>query len=130
MSDQVQMGIDTLNTVLPYVKDGRMRALAIASRSRNPALPDVPTLGETLNQTGFEISAWQGIVVPAGTPKEIVARLNTEINKAVQDPVVRSQLATTGSEPLGGTGDQYAAYMLAERDRWAKIVKQTGATIE
>ncbi len=124
---QTQMMIDTINTVLPYVKDNRLRALAIAIPRRSGALPDVPTLEEAAKLPGFEMSAWQGIVVPAATPKEIVVRLNTEINKAVQNPDLRQRLSAQGAEPLGGTSEHYAAYIRSELGRWTKVVKDSGA---
>ena len=124
---QTQMMIDTINTVLPYVKDNRLRALAIAIPRRSSALPDVPTLEEAAKLPGFEMSAWQGIVVPAATPKDIVAKLNSEVNKAVQNPDLRQRLATQGAEPLGGTSEHYAAYIRSELGRWTKVVKDSGA---
>lgn len=124
---QTQMMIDTINTILPYVKDNRLRALAIAIPRRSGALPDVPTLEEAAKLPGFEMSAWQGIVVPAATPKEIVARLNAEINKAVQNADLRQRLAIQGAEPLGGTSEDYAAYIRSELGRWTKVVKDSGA---
>ena len=124
---QTQMMIDTINTVLPYVKDNRLRALAIAIPRRSAALPEVPTLEEAAGLPGFEMSAWQGIVVPAATPKEIVAKLNAEINKAAQNPDLRQRLATQGAEPLGGTSEEYAAYIRAELTRWSSVVKDSGA---
>jgi tripartite-type tricarboxylate transporter receptor subunit TctC len=127
---QTQMMIDTINTVLPYVKDGRLRALAIAITRRSSLLPDVPTLEEAAGLPGFEMSAWQGIVVPVATPKEIVARLNAEINKAVQNADLRQRLATQGAEPLGGTSEHYAAYLRSELGRWTKVVKDSGARID
>ena len=124
---QTQMMIDTINTVLPYARDNRLRALAIAVTRRSPQLPDVPTLEEAANLPGFEMSAWQGIVVPAATPREIVARLNAEVNKAAQNPDLRARLAAQGSEPLGGTAEGYAAYIRAELLRWTKVVRDAGA---
>ena len=124
---QTQMMIDTINTILPYARDGRLRALGIAIPRRSATLPEVPTLEEAANLPGFEMSAWQGIVVPAATPREIVARLNAEVNKAVQNADLRARLAATGSEPLGGTSEQYAAYIKSELARWAKVVKDAGA---
>src|SRR5258706_3015736 len=108
---QTQMMIDTISTVLPYARDNRLRPLAVAVQRRLAVLPEVPTLEEAANLPGFEMSAWQGIVVPAATSKDIVARLNTEINRAVQNPDLRQKLALGGSEPLGGTPEQYAAYI-------------------
>ena len=124
---QTQMMIDTISTVLPYARDNRLRPLAVAVQRRLSVLPDVPTLEEAANLPGFEMSAWQGIVVPAATPKEIVAKLNTEINRAVQNPDLRQKLALGGSEPLGGTPEQYAAYIRSELARWTKVVKDAGA---
>ena len=124
---QTRMMIDTINTILPYVKDNRLRALAIAIQRRSAALPDVPTLEEAANLPGFEMSAWQGIVVPSGTPKEIISKLNAEINKAVQNPDLRQRLATLGAEPLGGTSEHYAEYIRTELLRWTKVVKDSGA---
>jgi tripartite-type tricarboxylate transporter receptor subunit TctC len=120
------MAIETLNTVLPYVEDGRLRALAVASAQRDPRLSDVPTLHEALGEEGFEMSAWQGIVAPAGTPKEIVSRLNEEVNRIVNDPEVRRRLAVTGSEPLGGSSEDYAAFLQSELKRWAEVAKSAG----
>jgi tripartite-type tricarboxylate transporter receptor subunit TctC len=124
---QTQTMIDTINTVLPYVKDNRLRPLAIAIPRRSSALPDVPTLEEAAKLPGFEMSAWQGIVVPAATPRDIVVRLNAEINKAVQNADLRQRLATQGAEPLGGTSEDYAAYIRSELGRWTKVVKDSGA---
>lgn len=125
---QTQFMIDTMNTVLPYVRDGRLRALGVASAKRSTLLPDVPTLGETL--PGFEASAWQGVVVPAGTSAEIVARLNQEINKALQNPEVRAKLAAQGTDIHGGSAADYAEYIRREMPRWANAVKVSGAKAE
>jgi tripartite-type tricarboxylate transporter receptor subunit TctC len=124
---QTQMMIDTISTVLPYARDNRLRVLAVAMPRRLAVLPEVPTLEEAANLPGFEMSAWQGIVVPAATPKEIVARLNAEVNKAVQNPDLRQRLAVGGSEPLGGSSEQYAAYIRSELQRWSKVVRDSGA---
>jgi tripartite-type tricarboxylate transporter receptor subunit TctC len=124
---QTQMMIDTISTVLPYARDNRLRPLAIAVTRRSPQLPEVPTLEEAANLPGFEMSAWQGIVLPAATPREIVARLNLEVNKAVQNPDLRARLAAQGSEPLGGTSESYAAYIRSELLRWTKVVRDAGA---
>jgi tripartite-type tricarboxylate transporter receptor subunit TctC len=130
VAGQVQMMIDTINTVAPYAKENRLRALGIAVTRRSALLPDVPTLEQAANLPGFEMSAWQGIVVPAGTPPEIVARLNAEVNKALQSADLRARLAAGGSEPLGGTSEQYAAYIRSELGRWAKVVRDSGAKLD
>jgi tripartite-type tricarboxylate transporter receptor subunit TctC len=122
--------IDTINTVMPYVKDNRLGPLAIAITRRSSVLPDVPTLEEATGLAGFEMSAWQGIVVPAATPKEIVARLNAEVNKAAQNADLRSRLSAQGTEILGGSPEQYSAYIKSELTRWAKVIKDSGAKAE
>lgn len=126
-SGQTQMMIDTINTVLPYARDNRLRPLAIAVTRRSAQLPEVPTLEEAANLPGFEMSAWQGLVLPAATPREIVVRLNAEVNRALQSADLRQRLAAGGSESLGGTSEQYAAYIRAELQRWTKVVKDAGA---
>ena len=125
---QTQFMIDTMNTVLPYVRDGRLRPLGVASLKRSALLPDVPTLAETI--PGFEAAAWQGVVVPSQTPVDIVARLNTEVNKVLQHPEVRTKLALQGADILGGTAAEYAVYLRSEMPRWAKAVKDSGAKAE
>ena len=128
-SGQTQFMIDTINTVLPYVRDNRLRGLAVTSVKRSPLLPDLPTLAEA-GISGFEAAAWQGIVVPTGTPNEIVQKLNAEVNKALAHPDIRSRLAAQGADILGGTPAEYAAYMRSEMPRWAKAVKDSGAKAE
>ena len=127
---QTQMMVDTVSTVLPYARDNRLRPLAVAMPRRLAVLPDVPTLEEAANLPGFEMSAWQGILVPAATPKEMVAKLNAEVNKAVQNPDLRQKLAAGGSELLGGTPEQYAAYIRSELQRWTKVVRDAGAKVD
>ena len=127
-SGQTQFMTDTMNTVLPYVRDGRLRALGVASARRSPLLPDVPTLGESLS--GFEAAAWQGIVVPAGTPADIITRLNQETNKALQNAEVRAKLAAQGTDIHGGTAAEYGDYIRREMPRWANAVKVSGAKAE
>ena len=128
-SGQTQFMIDTINTVLPYVRDNRLRGLAVTSAKRSPLLPDLPTLAEA-GISGFEAAAWQGIVVPTGTPNEIVQKLNAEVNKALAHPDIRSRLAAQGADILGGTPAEYATYLRSEMPRWAKAVKDSGAKAE
>jgi tripartite-type tricarboxylate transporter receptor subunit TctC len=128
-SGQTQFMIDTINTVLPYVRDNRLRGLAVTSAKRSPLLPDLPTLAEA-GISGFEAAAWQGIVVPTGTANEIVQKLNAEVNKALMHPDIRSRLAAQGADILGGTPAEYAAYLRSEMPRWAKAVKDSGAKAE
>jgi len=124
-----QFMTDTVNSVMGFVKDKRMKMLAVTTAKRMSLFPDVPTLAES-GMPGFEVGAWQGIMAPAATPRAVVDRLNAEIVKALQSPDVRAKLAAQGAEPLGSTPDEYAAYVRKELERWARVVKATGVTIE
>ena len=126
VAGQTQFMTDTINTALPYIKDGRVRAIAVTSARRSSVLPDAPTFNES-GLPGFDAAAWQGVVVPAGTDAGIINRLNAEINTALQDPAVRARLAAQGADVLGSTAAEYAAHIRAEMPRWAKAVKESGA---
>ncbi|MFN0161465.1 MAG: Bug family tripartite tricarboxylate transporter substrate binding protein [Burkholderiales bacterium] len=126
---QTQFMTDTINTALPYIKDGRLRGIAVTSLRRSTVLPDLPTFSES-GLPGFDAAAWQGVVVPAGTTAEIVARLNGEINKALTDTGVRTRLAAQGADVFGGSAAEYASYIRSEMPRWAKAVKDSGAKAE
>jgi len=126
---QAQFMIDALVAPMPFVRDGRLRALAVGTMKRSSVLPDVPTLHETV-LPNFEMSAWQGVLAPAGTPATVIDRLNGELLKAIANPDVRAKLATQGAEPLGNTPAQYAAYLRSETARWTKVVRDAGARAE
>src|SRR5260221_14509282 len=121
---------DPISPVSSCARGTRLPALAIAITRRSALLPDVPPLEQAANLPGFEMSAWQGVVVPSGTSPEIVARLNAEVNKVLQGADLRARLAAGGSEPLGGTSEQYAAYIPSELGRWAKVVRDSGAKLD
>jgi len=113
----------------PQIRAGRIKALAVASARRISALPDVPTVAES-GVPGFEAWAWQGLVVPAGTPQEVMARLRAEYSKAVGDPAVRQKLIDAGVEPLTSTPEELAAYIKSETAKWAKVVKEANIKVE
>jgi tripartite-type tricarboxylate transporter receptor subunit TctC len=115
--------------ILPFVKEGKVRALAVTDTKRLNLLPNVPTMAES-GLPGVELSAWFGIVAPAGTPKAVVARLNQELIKAAQAPDVVKQLGETGINVTTGTPEQFAAFMAAETERLGKVVKASGASAE
>lgn len=129
VAGQTQFMIDTMNTVLPYARDNRLRGLAVTGSKRSALMPELPTLAES-GMPGFEAAAWQGIVVPTGTPADIIQKLNAEVNKALANPDVRSRLAAQGADILGGSPAEYAAYLRSEIPRWAKAVKDSGAKAE
>jgi tripartite-type tricarboxylate transporter receptor subunit TctC len=129
VAGQIQFMTDTINSVMPFVKEKRLKLLAVTTSQRMSLFPEVPTLGETV-MPGFEAGAWQGIMVPANTPKAVVQRLNAEITKALQSPEVKEKLAQQGAEPLGSSPEEYGAYVKKELARWAAVVKATGVTLE
>ena len=126
---QIQFMTDTVNSVMPFVRDKRLKLLAVTTPKRMSLFPDVPTLAES-GMPGFEVGAWQGMMVPANTPKPIIQRLNAEVVKALQSPDVRQKLALQGAEPLGSTPEAYGEYIQKELNRWENVVKQTGVTLE
>lgn len=129
VAGQIQFMTDTINSVMPFVKEKRLKLLAVTTSQRMSLFPEVPTLSETV-MSGFEAGAWQGIMVPANTPKAVVQRLNAEINKALQSAEVKEKLALQGAEPLGSSPEEYGAYVKKELARWAAVVKATGVTLE
>jgi tripartite-type tricarboxylate transporter receptor subunit TctC len=112
--------------VLPAVKAGRLKALAVSSLRRSPAVPELPTIAES-GLPGFEVSNWLGVLAPAGTPRDIIAKLHQEIVKGLQQPDTREKLVSQGFETMGGAPEQFAAYMKSETAKWAKVVKASGA---
>jgi tripartite-type tricarboxylate transporter receptor subunit TctC len=129
VAGEIQFNMEPLTVGLAYVKDRRIKALAVASLKRVTMLPDVPTMSESL-MPGFEVGTWQGILAPARTPPEIVNRLNAEVMKALAAPEVRDKLQAQGAEILGSTPEQYAAYLKAEIERWGKVIKSSGVQFD
>jgi tripartite-type tricarboxylate transporter receptor subunit TctC len=125
LAGQVKVMTPNVLTALPYIKSGRLRALAVTSAKRSEALPDVPTLAEA-GVPGYEAVQWYGVLAPAGTPREIVERLHVEIAKALRAGDVRERLAADGAEPVGSSPDEFAAFIRAEIAKWAKVAKAAG----
>jgi len=129
VSGQVTMTFDNITTAWPLAKAGKLRALAVTTAKRSPIAPDVPTLAEA-GLAGYEIGSWQGVFAPAGTPVDIVKRLNAEIVKIINMPDVREKLVNLGAEPVGDTPDEFAALVKSEGAKWAAVVKQSGARVD
>jgi tripartite-type tricarboxylate transporter receptor subunit TctC len=129
LGGQVQVMFSTMPPALPHVKDGKLRALAVTSLKRSPAAPDLPTLDESA-LPGFEASTWHGVVLPAGAPSEIIARLNREIVAILHLPEVVERLSSQGAEALGSTPEEFAAYIRSETAKWARVVRESGAKAE
>ena len=126
---QVEFTTNTLNDSLQYIRDNRVRPLAITSLERSELLPEVPTLAETL-MPGFEVGAWQGVVLPAGAPAEIVNRLNAEVRKALDSQEMTEQLKAQGAVKLGSDPAAYAAYIASETTRWGEVIKAAKVTLD
>jgi len=129
LGGQIQMLMTGLATVEGHLKGGKLRALAFTSAKRVPGAPDVPTLTES-GYPGLEVLSWYGILAPAGTPQEIVRKLNADINRILQSPEVRERLTALGTEPTGGTPEQFAETIKADTARWAKVVSDAGIRID
>jgi tripartite-type tricarboxylate transporter receptor subunit TctC len=120
---------DTVAAVAPQVKGDKVRALAVTTAKRSALFPDVPTMSEA-GVKGYETSTWGGLLAPAGTPKDVIAKLNAEANKALASPEVRERLAAAGIEPGGGTPQQFNELIQSEMGRWAKVAKAAGVQPE
>ena len=129
IAGQVQLMFDNLPPSLPQIKAGRLKALAVTSAKRAPALPDVPTMAEA-GLPGFEASSWFGILAPAGTPPAVVAKLNAEVAKWLASPEAQEKLLAQGANPAGGTPEDFAKHIAAETAKWAKVVKDSGAKVD
>ncbi len=125
----VQLYTSSVPTLISHIRNGRMRAIAVTSATRAADLPDVPTVAES-GYKGIEAATWFGVLGPAGMPKEVVAKLNAEINKALELPDFRKRLGEQGAEVLGGSPEKFASLIDQELDRWGKVVKESGAKAE
>jgi tripartite-type tricarboxylate transporter receptor subunit TctC len=129
VSGQVQMMYDTVASALPHIKAGKLRPLAVATAKRSLSLPDIPSIAEAA-LPGFEVTTWFGVLVPAKTPKEIVAKLNGEIVRILNMPDVRKRLTQAGAEPVGNSPEEMAAQIKTETETFAQVVKQAKITPE
>ena len=126
---EVSMLFNTVGSVQPSVKSGRLRALAVTTTSRSGALPDVPTMAEA-GLPGFEMQSWFGLLAPAGTPRPIISRLNAETIKALNTPEMKSAIATMGANLMSGSPEQFAEHIKSEIGRFGEIVKAAGIKVE
>lgn len=125
----MQLVISSAPAVVPYVNSVRLRALAIGSANRSPALPDIPTVAES-GVPGYEYTTWQGILAPAKTPPKIVATLNTAIVRTLADPQMSQRFRALGGDPASSTPAELAAYMQQEMARWTRVIRTTGIKAE
>ncbi len=128
LSGQVDFNFDNLATAAPNIRSGKLKALAVTTLARSGALPDVPPVADTLK--GFAIDTWWGLVAPAGTPREVLEKLNHAFVAALQAPETKTRFATLLAEPVGGTPEQFGAFMKSELAKYEKVVKATGAKVD
>ena len=129
IAGQVQLMMESSNSMTPHVKSGKVRGLAVSSPARSPAFPDLPTIAEA-GVPGYDATTWTGIVAPAGVPKAVVAKLNAEINAALATPALREKLLAIGSEPVIGTPAQFGEFIRKENAKWADVIKRSGAKVD
>ena len=129
ISGTVDLYMSSVPTLIGQIRNNKLRPLAVTSAKRVDDLPNVPTINES-GYKGFDAVTWFGLLAPAGTPKEVIARLNAEFNKALQNPELRKKLGDEGADAAGGTAEQFAALIRDEIPRWGKVVKESGAKID
>jgi tripartite-type tricarboxylate transporter receptor subunit TctC len=129
ISGQVQLMMESTNSITPFAKAGRVRGLAVSGPKRSEALPELPTIAEA-GVPGYEATTWTGIVAPVGMPRAIVMKLNAELNRVVASPTFRERVAAIGSEPMSGTPEQFAEFIRKEHAKWAEVVRRSGAKID
>jgi tripartite-type tricarboxylate transporter receptor subunit TctC len=125
----VELYMSAVPTLLGHIKQGKLRALAVTSAKRVDDLPNTPTINES-GYAGFDAVTWFGFLAPAGTPKEVISLLNAEFNKALHQPALRKKLDDEGATAAGGTAEQFAALIRLDGQRWAKVVKDSGARVD
>jgi tripartite-type tricarboxylate transporter receptor subunit TctC len=128
MGGTVHVLFDNLPSSIGHIKAGKLRALAVTSEGRESSLPGVPTVAETV--PGYEATAWFGIGMPKGTPRDVIDKVNAEINRALADPKMRERLAELGGKPIGGTPEDFGKVIAAETAKWGKVVTSSGAKVE
>ena len=128
MGGQVHVIFDNLPSSVGHIKSGKLRALGVTSQEREPSLPGVPTVGETV--PGYEATAWFGIGMPKGTPREFIDKVNAEVNRALADPKFQARMAELGGKPIAGTPEDFGRVIAAETAKWEKVVNASGAKVE
>lgn len=129
LSGRISMMIDTVSVHVENINAGKVRALGVTSANRSPSLPSVPTLADA-GLPGFDVSIWLGVLAPAGTPADVIARLNGEIGKVMSDPEMKAQLAKSGIDPMFSTPQEFAATIKRDTAKWGQVVKASGVSVD
>ncbi|MEG1770885.1 MAG: tripartite tricarboxylate transporter substrate binding protein [Comamonas sp.] len=129
LGGQVDFMFDSITSARPHIEAGKLRAIAITTKTRSPSLPDVPTVAEA-GVPGYEVSPWFATFMPAGTPAPIVEKLGKTLNEAMNDPEVKKRLSAIGAEPIGSTPQALAVHLKTETDRWTKLIKESNIKVD
>lgn len=129
MGGRVPVMLSSVPTALSQIKAGKLRPVAVSAVKRSPALPDVPTIGEQ-GYPGFDAGTWYGLLVPTGTPRDVIKKLNAAANEAIKLPDVREKILAEGGDVVGGTSEEFTAMVKADNAKWSKVVKDSGAKID
>ncbi|EHP39697.1 hypothetical protein OR16_29974 [Cupriavidus basilensis OR16] len=128
MGGQADLMFNSMVASAPYVRGGKLRVLAFTSRERNPEWPNVPTVAEAV--PGFSAGGWQGMLAPAGTPPEVIRKINADVVRILQQPEIRQRLAQLGAEPVGNTPEATQAFVREEKTRWADLIRESGLKLD
>ena len=129
IAGHVQVMWESLNSISPHARSGKVRPLAVSGARRSPGFPDLPTIAEA-GVPGYEAGTWTGVIAPAGLPRPILDRLNAAVNAAIRSPMFVERFAQIGDEPAGGTPEDFAALIGKDSAKWAEVVKRSGAKID
>jgi hypothetical protein len=130
LAGNMDVMFDNLPSSMPHIKSGKLKALAVTSSQRSAALPDVPTIEEAAKLKGFEASSWFGLLAPAGTPNDVVLRIQQETAKALNTPAIKEKMLAQGAIPSGNTPQEFAKLIDSEIRKWAQVVKASGAKVD
>ena len=130
MGGSMDVMFDNLPSAMPLIKSGKLKALAVTSAQRSGAMPDLPTIEEAAGLKGFEASSWFGLLAPAGTPADIVNRIQQELAKSLNTPAIKEKMLAQGAIPSGNTPAQFATLIESEHKKWAVVVKASGAKVD
>jgi len=128
ISGRVQLMFESLNSIAPFARSDKIRALAVSGARRSPGFPELPTIGETV--PGYDAATWSGVIAPANVPKPIVEKLNALMNKAIRSKSFQERFAMIGDEPAGGSPEDFAALIKKDSEKWADVVKRSGAKLD
>ena len=129
IAGHVQIIFESLNSIAPHARSGKVRALAVSGARRSPGFPDLPTIAEA-GVPGYEAGTWSGVIAPAGLPRPVLERLNAAVNEAIRSPLFVDRFGLIGDEPAGGTPEQFAEAIRLDSARWGEVVRRSGARID